>query len=110
MKEIKNGIKCEKSKPYQDTLTKIKQTLENDRYRFKLLESSEEPTAYSWLTTTPLIEHAFYLDKTTFWDSIRIRYDIPLKYLPSRCVCRGENSRRTSEISDRINKIADKLC
>ena len=81
MKEIENGIKCEKSKPYQDTLTKIKQTLENDRYRFKLLESSEEPTAYSWLTTTPLIEHVFYLDKTTFWDSIRIRYDIPLKYL-----------------------------
>ena len=75
------------------TLTKIKQTLENDRYRFKLLESSEEPTAYSWLTTTPLIEHVFYLDKTTFWDSIRIRYDIPPKYLPSRCVCRGENSR-----------------
>ena len=63
------------------TLTKIKQTLENDRYRFKLLESSEEPTAYSWLTTTPLIEHVFYLDKTTFWDSIRIRYDIPLKCL-----------------------------
>ena len=33
------------------------------------------------------MEHDFYLNKTTFWDSIRIRYYIPLKYLPSRCVC-----------------------
>ena len=27
------------------------------------------------------------LIKTTFWDSIRIRHDIPLKYLLSSCVC-----------------------
>ena len=45
LKEIKNGIKCENSKQYQDTLTKIKLTLENDRSRFKFLESSIEPTA-----------------------------------------------------------------
>ena len=31
LKEIKSVIKCEKSKQYQDTSTKIKQTLENDR-------------------------------------------------------------------------------
>ena len=31
LKEIKNVIKCEKSTQYQDTSTKIKQTLENDR-------------------------------------------------------------------------------
>ena len=46
-----------------------------------------EPKAYSWLTIIPLMEHNFHLDKTMFWDSIRIYYDIPLKYLPSRCVC-----------------------
>ena len=69
------------------TLTKIKQTLENDRSRYKLLESSTEPTVYNWLTTIPLMEHDFYLKKTTFWDSIRICCDIPLKYLPSACVC-----------------------
>ena len=44
LKEIKNGIKCETSKHYQDTLTKIKQTLENDRSQLKLLESSIKPT------------------------------------------------------------------
>ena len=87
LKEVKNSIKCEKSKQHEDTLMKIKQTLENDKYRLKLLESSIEPTAYNWLTTIPLVDHDFYLDKTAFWDSIRIRYNIPLKYLPSRCIC-----------------------
>ena len=46
------------------TLTKIKQTLENDRSRPKLLETSIEPTAYKSLTTIPLMENDFYLDKT----------------------------------------------
>ena len=67
-------------------MTKIKQTLENDRSRPKLLETSIEPTAYKSLTTIPLMEHDSYLDKT-FWDTIPIRYYIPLKYLPSRRVC-----------------------
>ena len=40
LKEIKNGIKCQKSKQYQNTLTKIKQTLENDISPLKFLESS----------------------------------------------------------------------
>ena len=35
LEEIRKGIKYEKSKQYQDTLTKIKQTLENDRSRLK---------------------------------------------------------------------------
>ena len=74
LKEIENGINCEKSKQYQDTLTKIKQALENNRSWFKLLELSIEPAAYSWLTTIPLMENNFYLDKTTFSDSIHIRY------------------------------------
>lgn len=34
----------------------------------------------------PLIEHSFYPNKSTYWGSIRIRYNIPLVYLPSTCV------------------------
>ena len=69
------------------TMTKIKQTLENDRSRLKLLDLSTENTAYNWFTTIPLIEHDFYLNKTVFRDSIRIPYDVTLKYLLARCVC-----------------------
>ena len=52
------------------------------------MESSVGPAVYNWLTTIPFMQHEFYLNKTMFWDSIRIRDDIPLKYLPSRCACR----------------------
>ena len=87
MKEIKNNIRYEKSKQYQDTWSKIKQTLGNDRSRFKLLQSSIEPTAYNWLTTIQLMEHDFHHNKATFSDSVHIYYDMPLNYLLSRCVC-----------------------
>ena len=66
LKEIKNGIKCEKSKQYQDSLTKIIQTLENDRPRLKLLESPIEPTAYNWLTTNPLMNMIFVSTRQRF--------------------------------------------
>ena len=36
-------------------------------------------------TLSKIMERNFYLDKRTFWDSTDICYDIPLKYLPSRC-------------------------
>ena len=58
--------------------------LMNDRSQIKLIESFIDPTAYSCLTTIPPVEHGFYLDKTTFWDSIC--YVIPLTYLPSSIV------------------------
>lgn len=35
----------------------------------------------SWLTTLPIKKYGFSLDKTSFWDSLYIRYDI------SPCVC-----------------------
>ena len=79
LKEIKNGIKCEKSRQYQDSLTKIKQIPENDRSQLTLLVSSREPAAYNWFTTIPLMEHDFYLNKT-FRNSNRIRYNKQLKY------------------------------
>ena len=50
-----------------------------------MLDASAEPTTYNWLTTISLIEVSFYLNKSIFWDNIRILYSIPLKYLPSRC-------------------------
>ena len=68
-------------------MTKIRQILENDKSRLKLLDSFIKSTAYNLLTTIPFTEHDFYLNKTTFWDSICICYDILQTYLPWRCVC-----------------------
>ena len=35
----------------------------------------------------PLKDHDFYLNKQTFWDTISLRYGIPLPRLPMKCVC-----------------------
>ena len=32
-------------------------------------------------------EHDFYLNKQTFWDTVHLRYDIPLTRTPNKCVC-----------------------
>ena len=64
----------------------------------------------------------FYCDKTTFWNSICIRYDIPLNYLTSRCICgqilnlehdfscdkRGLITLRYNELRDfTVNQLSD---
>ena len=53
----------------------------------KVLEAVTEVGASAWLTTVPVNAHGFYLEKKSFWDALRLRYDIPLERLPSNCVC-----------------------
>ena len=40
-----------------------------------------------WLSVRPSEEHAFKLNKFEFIDAIAIRYNSPMKDLPSFCVC-----------------------
>ena len=53
----------------------------------KILEATTEKGASSWLNTLPLKNHNFYLNKQIFWDSIYLRYGIPIPRIPSTCVC-----------------------
>ena len=41
----------------------------------------------NWLTTLPLKEWGYDLNKQQFWDAIRIRYNWNLDRLPTECVC-----------------------
>ena len=52
----------------------------------KVLEAVTEVGASAWLTTVPVNAHGLYLDKKSFWDALRLRYDILLERLPSNCV------------------------
>ena len=83
---IKAEIKSQNTKDHENKLNEIK-AQQSDQNKIKVINASTEPTAYNWLTTIPLVEHGFHLEKNVFWDSIRVRYNIPLKYLPSRCAC-----------------------
>ena len=65
----------------------MKKEIEHDKIKTRTLEASTEIGASNWLTTLPLKEKGFLLDKQSFWDSLFLRYSIPLPRLPSKCVC-----------------------
>eukprot|EP00111_Clytia_hemisphaerica_P014707 TCONS_00043349-protein len=52
-----------------------------------LHETNSTKGASIWLSTLPLKEEGFQLDKGVFWDLIKIRYGKPLSRLPEICSC-----------------------
>lgn len=84
----KHQIHLEKIQREEEKLGHVKSTLSS--MQNKILEAIMEKGASNWLTAIPIKEHGFYLNKQEFWDSVKIRYGIPLSRLPSKCAC-GEN-------------------
>lgn len=46
----------------------------------------------TWLTSLPLAEHGFNLNKSEFWDALALRYDLALHEFPTHCACGKINS------------------
>ena len=55
-----------------------------------MLELSQETGASSWLTSLPLVDEGYHLNKQCFQDLLRIRYGWKLKHFPETCEC-GQN-------------------
>ena len=51
------------------------------------VKQSRDKGASSWLTAMPLVDQGLVLNKQEFRDSLRLRYNMPLSDLPSKCVC-----------------------
>ena len=66
-------------------LQEIRNELNDDQRRQNDL--NKECGSYNWLTTLPLKDHDYNLNKEEFWDALRIRYNWPLPRLPSECAC-----------------------
>ena len=43
--------------------------------------------ASNWLTSLPIREENYVLNKREFYDAIRMRYRWPLKFIPTTCAC-----------------------
>ena len=84
-KSVKAEIKSDKQKRNEAKFELVKGRLDPQKQR--ILEATTEKGASSWLNTLPLKSHNFYLDKQLFWDTIYLRYGIPLARLPTNCVC-----------------------
>ena len=52
-----------------------------------IVKQSRDKGASSWLNALPLVDQKLDLNKEEFRDSISLRYNIPLKGLPSFCAC-----------------------
>ena len=50
------------------------------------MEQARDKGASSWLNAIPLKDKGFDLNKEEFRDSLRLRYNLPLKDLPNQCV------------------------
>ena len=87
-------------------------------------EIIQETGSSNWLTTLPLLEFNYVLNKQEFWDALRIRYNWPIPGLPSRCACGakydvqhsmsckkgGFVTLRHNELRDLTAKLLDEVC
>jgi hypothetical protein len=92
--------------------------------RQRLMELAQEKGASSWLSTLPLVECGFSLNKSTFRDALCFRFGWTLSELPSVCVCGkgfsvkhalkcpmgGFQTRRHNEIRDLTADMLREVC
>ena len=85
LKEIRSKITQLRNNQHHEKLRGIKNEM-NDTQK-KLNEINQEPGASIWLSTIPLIEEGYTLNKQAFTDMIKTRYGWQLQKLPENCVC-----------------------
>ena len=83
-------------------------------YKQRIFDAIREKGASNWLNALPLKEHDFYLNKSTFWDTIYLRYGIPLPRMPISCVCNAAfsiehalNCKKGGFVNARHNDVRD---
>ena len=70
---MKSRMESVDSTPPSDLLRSVNQLRDNG--------------ASSWLAAVPLVDQGLVLNKQEFRDSLRLRHNVPLSDLPSKCVC-----------------------
>ena len=85
---IKKKIKWDRQEYNQQKLIDIKSRLTSQQCR--LNDINTEQGASTWLSTLPIEEERYMLNKQEFWYLANIRYGYPLFRTPSTCTC-GNN-------------------
>ena len=83
--EIRAKVKKQKETRQKEFLEDVKSNCSEDLVR--LIDLSSEKGASSWLTSLPLTEYGFHLNKQHFLDAICMRYDLPISDAPRSCSC-----------------------
>ena len=85
IEELKRQHQALKTASVKMRMESIDSTLPSDLLRS--VNQLRDNGASSWLTAVPLFDQGLVLNKQEFRDSLRLRYNMPLSDLPSKCVC-----------------------
>ena len=85
VRRLMHAVRKEKDDDLKGKLEELKISLPVRAQRAVDLASVKG--ASSWLTAIPLKDMNFDLRKSEFRDAMRLRYDWPIPYSPSVCVC-----------------------
>ena len=89
-REIEREIKESRESTHKLKLERLRTTMTEEQLRANDL--SQLKGASAWLTSLPLKDEGFVLNKREFFDALAIRYRWTLKRLPLNCACGKEFS------------------
>ena len=84
-KKAKTEIRCRRRQRQKECLEELRSSMSRENLRAN--DIAPEVGASNWLTTLPIGETGFVLNKREFWDAISLRYNWKLRNLPATCVC-----------------------
>ena len=83
--ELRAEVQKSKNDRLNNLLHEVENTLMPEQNR--AVQQAKQKGASSWLNVLPLEDHGFTLTKGEFRDAIALRYNKPLRSLPSNCTC-----------------------
>ena len=83
--EIKNSIKKGRTETENTNLSIIRENMSKDQIRANNI--LQKPGCNNWLNIIPIEELNCNLNKQQFLDPVRLRYQLPIPNLPTRCLC-----------------------
>ena len=84
-REIRGTLKREKIQRQNELLEVLREKMTQQQIRMN--DIAQMKGASAWLTSLPLKEEGFVLNKREFFDALAFRYVWPLKRLPKNCAC-----------------------
>ena len=81
----KNDIKRSRNREHEETLAGLQERMNGDQKRAN--EIAQMKGASNWLTSLPIREENYVLNKREIYDAIRMRYRWPFKFIPTTCAC-----------------------
>ena len=86
---LKTNIKLEKLRQNTQKLN-VKQCSSSD-VKQKFNDIHQQKGASIWLSTLPLKDKRYCLNKQEFWDLVKLRCGWSLSRLPTQCICEDQN-------------------